>query len=70
LPSKHHGPLTASCWECEVETDTPIAVSLRTRIRRVSTLALCLSCYRAYCLPLAPDASGTVFVEIEDAGHT
>jgi hypothetical protein len=60
---------TVPCWECEATTDAPITVSIRSESWIVGTFALCPTCYRSAYLPLASDASGTLFVEAEGMDH-
>ena len=56
------GELGSQCWECQVITDEPIVVTLRTPDDEVGRFPLCPTCYRAYFLPLAPDGSRTLVV--------
>jgi hypothetical protein len=50
----------SQCWECQLITDEPIVVTLRTPVEEIGRFALCPACYRAYFLPLAPDGSRTL----------
>jgi hypothetical protein len=54
------------CWECQVNTDAPIIVTLRTPDREIGRYPLCPACYRAYFLPLAPDGSRMLVLILGD----
>ncbi len=58
-----------TCWECEARTESAFAVTLSTPTRQLGTLMLCPACYHHCYLPLDPDRSGMLLVEVRMANR-
>lgn len=50
-------PTMVTCWECEIRTSRPIAVTIEMPTGHRPHVQLCPSCYETHYLPLIAEAS-------------